>query len=384
VPTDRTTIYRGNRPTVGVLIVVLASLSAAAQRPDDKVDPTLRIVALDPRWTVAFESPPAAPAGYDAQAAYVPLKNGELVAVSLDDGDVLWKVPLAATGTPTTGDGLVFAAAEGAIHALEQGSGTTVWRVDVAEPLASPLYWDAGWLTASLESGELVAIRAQDGQIVWRQALGSPLSAPSSPFEDRLYVALRDGRVAALDMETGETAWTYPLKEEVTGLLALEDQLIVGTRANRVHSLRLSSGRIRWSQKAGGDIAGAPAADDDRIYFAAMDNVVRALDRDSGSIEWTRPITSRPAGGPLLTGDVVLVPLVTTDISAFAVRTGVAAFTIKAAGELGGVPYLRETPMPTAPRLIAISRDGKLQGFGSRFDPVPALLLNLPGVRVTG
>jgi outer membrane protein assembly factor BamB len=365
-------------------MVALATLSAGAQRPDDKIDPTRRIVALDPRWTVAFETPPAAAAGFDAQSAYVPLKSGELIAVSLEDGSVQWKVPLATAATPTTGDGLVFAAADRVINALDQVSGSAVWQLDVPAALAAPLYWDAGWLFASTESGDLLAIRAQDGQIRWQLPLGSPLAVPPSPFGDFLYMASRDGRILSVSMETGEGAWLYPLNEEVTGLLALDDQLLVGTRANRLHSFSLARGRIRWTQRAGADLAGSPAADEERIYFVAMDNVLRGLDRTSGSVEWTRPIASRPAGGPLLAGDVVLVPLVTTEIGAFSARTGQQAFTIRAAGEPGGVPFLRETNKPTAARLIAISRDGKLQGFGSRFDPVPALLPDLPGIKVTG
>jgi outer membrane protein assembly factor BamB len=363
---------------------VAAVCATHAQQPANPADGADRIVALDPRWTVEFATPPASAAGFDARAAYVPLKNGDLVAVSLDDGTVQWRVPLKAGATPATGDGLIFAAADSVIHALDQTSGALLWQIDLQQVLAAPLHWDAGWLFASTQGGDLFAIDAQDGKIVWHNPLGFPLVAAPSPAGDLLFVALRDGRILGLSLETGAMVWSLPLSEEVSGLLALDDQLLVGTRANRLHSLSTSRGRVRWTQRAGADVAGIPAADDDRIYFVAMDNLVRALDRNSGSIEWTRAISSRPAGGPLLTGDVVLVPLVTSEIHAFQTTSGQPAFTITVAGEPGGLPFLRDTSRPTAPRLIAISRDGKLQGFGSRFDPVPALLPGLPGIKITG
>ena len=36
-------------------------------------------LALDARWVVRFDSPPATPPGYDATTAYIPLKDGKLV-----------------------------------------------------------------------------------------------------------------------------------------------------------------------------------------------------------------------------------------------------------------------------------------------------------------
>jgi outer membrane protein assembly factor BamB len=343
-----------------------------------------RIVALDPRWTAVFESAPAAPAGFDQQLAYVPLKDGELQAIDLNHGAVKWTAMLTTALTPATGDGLVFTAVEGAITALEQRSGEVQWRTPLDDTLASPLYWDTGWLIASMESGDLVALRAQDGEMMWRQPLGAPLATTPTPSGDRLFVALRDGRLAALALATGAPAWTVPLNEPVTGLLALNDQLVVGTRANRVHSISLDRGRIRWSQRAGADIAGAPVADEKLIYFAAFDNLLRAIDRRSGNLRWTRKLPSRPAGGPLRAGNVVLQPLATTDISAVLATTGADSFTIRAAGETGGVLFLREGARPTSPLLIAMSREGSLQGFAPRIEPPPAPLGVLPGIKVGG
>jgi hypothetical protein len=74
----------------------------------------------------------------------------------------------------------------------------------------------------------------------------------------------------------------------------------------------------------------------------------------------------------------------TTDVVAYLSETGGGAFTIQAIGELGGVPFLRDNPRPTAPRLIAVSREGALQGFAPRFEPPPAPLAVLPGARVGG
>lgn len=371
-------------PVALVLLAAFIAVPRASPSPTPKDDPTSRIIALDPRWTISFETAPSAPAGFDEAQAYLPLKGGELVAIDLNQGRVMWKVPCATIFTPTTGDGLVFAASDDVIAALDQRSGETLWRVPIERPLAAPLYWDTGWLLASTDAGELVAFRALDGQVLWRQPIGSPLAVAPTPSGDRLYVALRDGRVVSLALDTGATVWSSNLNQLVTGILATDDQLLVGTRHNLLHSLSLNRGRVRWTQRAGADTTGAPVADDKLIYFAALDNILRALDRRTGNLKWSRKLPARPAGGPLRAGDVVLLPFVTTDIGAYTAATGAEAFTIRVVGELGGVPFLRESATPTAPRLIAMSREGALQGFAPRIEPPPAALGELPGIKVSG
>jgi outer membrane protein assembly factor BamB len=155
-----------------------------------------------------------------------------------------------------------------------------------------------------------------------------------------------------------------------------------------LHSFALNRARVRWAKKGGADIAGAPAADDDLIYFAAFDNILWALDRGDGGVKWRRNLPSRPAGGPLRADNVVLLPLVTTDIGAYLATTGAESFVIRALDQLGGVPlgvpFLRENTRPTAPRLIAMSSEGSFRGFSPRIEPPPAPLAELPGVKVGG
>jgi outer membrane protein assembly factor BamB len=341
-------------------------------------------VALDPRWTVSLTSAPAASPGFDQQMAYVPLTSGDLVAIELNEGRVAWTVNLKTASSPATGDGMVFVAGDALVIALDQRSGRTLWRTPIGAPLGSPVFWDGGWVLASTDTGDLLALHASDGKVLWQTPLGSPLRIAPSAANDRLYVALSDQRVVAVAHDSGAPVWTVSLDQDVTGLLALEDQVLVGTRGNRLHSLSLDRGRTRWAQRAGADVIGSPAADEDHIYFVAFDNVLRALARRNGNLRWSRNLPSRPSGGALRVDDVVLVPFSTNDIGAYLAATGAPAFTIKAVGELGAAPFLREQARPTSPRLIAISREGALQGFAPRVEPPPAPLAELPGTKVGG
>ncbi len=337
------------------------------------------LTALDARWVVLFDTPPVAPAGFDPSSAYVPLKGGQLVAVDLDRGVVRWRLDATTTFTPATGEGMVFTISDSAIEARDAHTGATRWRAALPGGAAAPLYWDTGWLLASTPSGDLAAFRGSDGTLIWRQPLGSPLSTAPAPALDRLYLPLADGRLVAVALSTGETVWSHTLTGRITALLGLDDQLVFGTSEKFVVSVDLMRGRERWRWRVGGDVAGLPAADDKRIYFASRDNLLRAVDRKSGNLRWKAVLPSRPAGGPLRLLDAVMVPLGSSEISGFDPETGKASVTIKAAGEFGSQPFLRPAARLTSPRLIAVSRDGQLQAFGLRFEPPFAPLDVLPG-----
>lgn len=356
------------------MALLLAALIAILQAPATTVAP------LDPRWSIPFDTPPAAAAGFDTSTAYVPLKGGQLVAVDLDSGVVRWRLDVATAFTPATGDGLVFIMAEASIEARDARTGATRWRTPLPGGAAVPLYWDTGWLLASTPNGDLAAFRAADGTLVWRQPLGSPLAAAPAPALDRLYLPLADNRLVSVLLATGETVWSRTLTARITGLLALDDQLVFGTTARKVVSVSLTNGRERWAWSVGGDVSGLPAADEKRIYFAARDNVLRAVDRKSGNLRWSASLPSRPSGSPLPLPNTILMPLVGSVIAGFDLVSGKPTVSVQSAGEIGLQPFFRHAARPTAVRLVTVSREGQLQGFAQRYEPVPVALAELPGV----
>ena len=356
------------------MALLFAALIAILQAPVTTVAP------LDPRWSIPFDTPPVAAAGFDATTAYVPLKGGQLAAVDLENGTVRWRLDVATAFTPATGDGLVFTTTESLIEARDALTGATRWRTPLPGGAAVPLYWDTGWLLASTPNGDLTAFRASDGTLVWRQPLGAPLATAPAPALDRLYLPLADSRLVSVLLTSGETRWSRILTSRITGLLALDDQLVFGTAGHQVVSVSLTTGRERWAWDVGGDVSGLPAADAKRIYFAARDNVLRAVDRKSGNLRWSATLPSRPSGSPLPLPNMVLMPLVGSAIAGFDLELGKAAVTVQSAGEIGLQPFFRPNARPTAVRLVTVSREGQLQGFAQRFEPVPVPLDVLPGV----
>jgi hypothetical protein len=90
--------------------------------------------------------------------------------------------------------------------------------------------------------------------------------------------------------------------------------------------------------------------DDDRVYAASMDNVVRGLDRQSGNQRWKTGLKQRPSFGVFLAGHVVFIPAVASELQMLYDRDG---------RESGSLALPGDAP-PGLPPAIADSPDGAI------------------------
>ncbi|HVB38386.1 MAG TPA: PQQ-binding-like beta-propeller repeat protein [Vicinamibacterales bacterium] len=340
-------------------------------------------------WSADLDHDFAAPPGFDGLQAYVPETDGHLVAYILVNGKPRWSIDLATRTTPAAGDHLVYVATAGAVVAVSADDGHEVWRVPLNGTLTVPLTWDAGWLIAGTSEGELWAWRAQDGQPVWHVSVGAALSAPATLGGDRLYVPLVDGRLLALNLQTGSRLWTDKLGGAPTEVLPLDSRLFVGSTDNYFYALKTENGEQDWRWRTGADIVGAAVVDRRRVYFVSMDNLLRALDRDSGRLQWQQPLPMRPASGPQLAGSLAIVTGVYPSVvPAFNVADGKPAGTLQLTGELVGPPHVTPWGFTLGPSLIVATRTlgqpAQLQALARALEPPLAPFTALPGTTLTG
>jgi outer membrane protein assembly factor BamB len=272
---------------------------------------------FESQWKLTLTDSPAAAAAYDSTHAYIPLRDGKLIAVALKDGKTSWTVDAPTSLAPAAGGAAVFVAGDKEIRALDAASGHENWRIvlDGSANLA-PLF-DTGWLFVGTANGHLVALRAADGGTVWSLDAGAPLSAPPAPSGNNIYLPLSDGRIVAVDLHTGQEVWTRTLPAPPSDILALDDRLFVGSDDNYFYCIALKDGNIKWKWRTGSDIVAAPVVDESRVYFISLDNVLRALDRRTGSQRWQRALASRSVGGPMRSGSVIVVATLSPQLQAY-------------------------------------------------------------------
>ena len=268
-----------------------------------------------------FNQLTATPA-YDATHAYFPIEGDRLVAYALPAGTRAWMVASRLVHPPVAGDGLVFLVEADTLIARRASDGSIAWQRPLADQLAVRPTYDNGWLIAATTSGDVLAYRATDGELIWRRSLAAAAHAPAALADDRVYVPTADTRIVALRVDDGEPIWERRLGGAPNEILALPQRLYAGAADNFFYCLMAKDGRIDWRWRTGGDIVGQPIADERHVYFAALDNVLRAMDLKSGAQVWMRPLPVRPITGPVRAGATILVAGQPAQLRAFAAKDG--------------------------------------------------------------
>ena len=284
---------------------------------------------------------------------------------------------------PVVGEQLVVVADGARLTARRVTDGLPHWTLSFETAIAAPLAFVGDWLVTATASGGLFALRGRDGGTVWRQQIGTTSGVRPSIAGDRLYVSLDDGRVVALELVTGEVLWESPLGGQPQGVLASE-AIFVGSTDRHLYRLALSDGDHDWYWRAGGGIVGMPAVDEERVYFTARDNVLRALDRRNGARRWRSFLDSRPTSGPVLAGSLLLVTGVSESAFFFDAESGAPAGRYDAPGELASQPHLIPPPEteddgvpPVLPHLALITTDGRVVALTAPQGP-PRIPISFP------
>jgi outer membrane protein assembly factor BamB len=318
--------------------------------------------------SVALEGAPAAQAGIAGSTAYVPLKDGRLVAVDLELARVKWSVDLPTTLPPVAGDDAIFVAGDERLTAIAPDS-TIKWTLPLAGGFSAPPYFAGGWLIVGAASGDVLCLRASDGHVLWTRHFGSTLLPGAAISGDRLYLGFADGTVAAHALTDGTPIWDTKLGGPPGPILALDDRLFVGSQDRFFYCLKTENGKRRWRFRIAGPIVGLPAVDDERVYFVALDNVLRALDRFGGSQRWKVGLPLRPSGGPLLMGAFVAVAGTSAEVRTYVAATGKEGSRYAAPRDLAAAPQVLVGAIPEFSAVLLLSREGVLELLRRRLEP---------------
>jgi outer membrane protein assembly factor BamB len=336
------------------VIIAVCGVGVLAQSVSD---PPTVLFPIRTVWTLALNNQLALPPAYDAANAFFPIAGDRIVAYDLTTGTRQWMISAKPQFQPVTGDGLVIFTDGDRLTALQAGDGSIAWQLPSAEKLAVRPVWNNGWLFVAKAGGAVDGLRASDGHLVWSRAIGSPAHALPAVAADRVYIPAADGRIVALRVDTGEPQWERRLGGAPTEILALDERLYVGATDNFFYCLLTKDGRVDWRWRAGGDVIGVPVADERRVYFAALDNVLRALNRSSGGQHWMRPLPVRPSTGPVMAGRTLIVTGQAPALRGYNMDDGTPAGEVAAAPEVAAPPYVFTDNVTRLPSLVFLTKD---------------------------
>ena len=300
--------------------------------------------------------PPTAPTGIlwtipiPAAAITSPVITGELVLIAhlpgivaayhQDDGHEVWRAALDPTQPLATDGTLLFVSAGDAIHAIRLSDGAIAWR-SPAPGVTAPLLVKDGWLIAATE-GRLTARRASDGSTVWEVEAGVQREA-AAISGDVLFLPHADGRIVARNLRDGSPLWERRIGGSPVEPLAIGDEVFVGAADRRFYCLAAATGRVAWSFRVGASVRGRASSDGERVFFAALDNLVRALDRTDGGLRWQKGLPFRPLAGPVALGGSLFIAG-SDEVRVLRATDGTDAGNLNYPASLSLSPGFAETP----------------------------------------
>jgi outer membrane protein assembly factor BamB len=233
-------------------------------------------------WTASLDSFTERPFLLNGTTLFVLTAAQVLYALDFQTGKTLWLhdggfpdgLTIRGGARPIVHDNkVIFGVTSGELLAVSLDSGKLVWRYN-------PAYNDARFhdvvgdmvvrndkLLITRYDGLVAAIDLASSvrSVAWQEQL--PSITTSAFRGGRYYIGGLNGDIYAMDPDTGRRVWRTVTGAAVNTITPGETTLFVGGAEGRITALDAATGEARWYDRLAGSVASAPVLVDDAIYF---------------------------------------------------------------------------------------------------------------------
>lgn len=324
---------------------LVVAAAACGPMPLDRAD-AMRAVPRDPpgldllslRWKLetadhSEELHPQEFAGAAvwADTVYVGGQGGDLFAVRATTGALRWRKPIGAlAAAPAVVRGLIYAGTvDGYLICLDAQSGDERWRYQSRGAINETPVVSGRTLVFSNEADQVYGLDAVKGTYKWQYKSETPEEytlrghAGVAVDGELVFTGFSNGTMVALRLENGSVAWSTSLKGEADKFVdvdatpvVVDATVFVASSSGGLYALDKTTGLIKWrspifdaAAPGATGVTGSLAADRKRIYVAAADLGIYALDHD-GNVVWRQgTLGAGEPATPVVYGDVLLYTL---------------------------------------------------------------------------
>ncbi|WP_080057127.1 outer membrane protein assembly factor BamB family protein [Spirosoma aerolatum] len=235
---------------------------------------------------------------------------GSISLGSRKEGDGTYESAYAAY-PEVYNNGVLFAASEGKMSALDVATGKTKWTTSLSyySPGSSNGETrhtvDGGVLFATGSSSKTIfALSEADGSTKWTFEHTDNINTLTA-INGVLYVGYGDanysGGLLAIDVSTGKQKWAIKSIGVYSNPAVVNDVVYYGDYKNKVFAVEAATGTKKWEFAAAGAVTGSPTITDGIVYISSEDRKIYALDAATGTKKWD--FTAPGKYGISLTGD---------------------------------------------------------------------------------
>jgi outer membrane protein assembly factor BamB len=285
-----------------------------------------------PDWSQAGGLASNAPSNVEASGAFNIAWSRNVGAGSSDRERI--------SAPPVVADGKLFLLdAQQTVHAVDAGSGRTLWSFRVKARDKDDRVANGGGVAVAEGKvfvasgfGALVAIDASTGAQVWRSENAAPFVGPPTVVDGRAYVMANEGSLLVYNTADGSVLWTEQAIAEPARILAAPSAAVVGDTviapfaSGEVIAFVAQNGRRLWAEgltrggrlsslSAINDIPGRPVVYDGVVYAASHSGFLAGIRLTTGERLWDRAFASTQT--PWVAGDAIYAVNTDGELAAF-------------------------------------------------------------------
>lgn len=276
-------------------------------------------------------------------------KPGPFEAVTADPAvspRLLWshridpaKFPLEVARSPGA---FTVASENGAVLALDAGTGRELWRGNAGGKLSSGVGSDGRLSAVTTRDGSLVVM--ETGRALWTKPLGLRVATRPLVAGQRVFVLATDRSVHAFDGQSGDKLWSVrrpgdALTLNQTGvLMPVGNTLLVGQGA-RLAGLDPSNGSVTWEVALAtprgtneierlADLVGPAGRAGEVVCARSFQAAVACVNATRGNLLWSRNVGGTQ--GVAATARTVVAADASDRVTAWRASTGEVAWTSEA------------------------------------------------------
>jgi outer membrane protein assembly factor BamB len=229
---------------------------------------------------------------------------GRVVAVDAATGDQQWARPLSADCSAPlllAGDTIVAATESGEVLALRIEDGGVLWT----RQLGSRTRHTLGRLAAPdavvlvLDDDRIIVLEAKSGAVVWERSLPGTLSAPATS-RDRVFVGSTNNFLYALDADSGDEAWRWRTGGDVVGAAAAGDRVYFVSLDNILRGVNRGNGNQQWKAQIPTRPSAPPIAIGDVVMMVGVAPRLDGFVGKTGAVLGSYTETSDLVGAPAI------------------------------------------------------------------------------------
>ena len=187
---------------------------------------------------------------------------------------------------------------DGEIYVVSINNYKLRWRLDLGEPIQAKIYADK-FIYAGTLAGNLYKISFSK-KILWKKYLGYPIAGSIKKVKDRLYVTTENNALYCINSNNGDIIWKFSKDYNMLSIRGVssvldKDGIYLGFNDGTISKLSENGDQI-WEAEMGKgtlfvDVDAEPKNSGDKIFAAAVNGYIEALDKNSGDVIWKRKIS---------------------------------------------------------------------------------------------